>query len=100
MGAPKATTTANLQALPTPLESETETEAHGRVAAQQSSVSRPRAKKESEKRFWKAGAEAGSLWPSRFEWIALLFLVILAFAALVCCLCELFYFLDSVHSIR
>jgi hypothetical protein len=100
MGAPKATTTANLHALPTPLESETGTEVDERVATQQRSVTRPGAKKGLEKRFWKVGAQAGSLWPSRLEWIALLFLVILALAALACCLSELFYFLDSGHAIR
>jgi hypothetical protein len=100
MGAPKATTTANLHALPTPLESETGTEIEERVATQQRSVTRPGAKKGLEKRFWKVGAQAGSLWPSRLELIALLFLVILSLAALACCLSELFYFLDSGHAIR
>jgi hypothetical protein len=100
MGAPKATTTANLHALPTPLESETKIEADGRVATQRRSATQPGAKNEPEKRFCKVGAEAGSLWPSRLEWIALLFLVILALAALACCLSELSYFLDSCHAAR
>lgn len=99
MGALKATTTANLHAFPT-LESETETEADCRVATRQRSVTRLGAIKEPENRFWKVGAEAWSLWPSRVEWIALLFLVILALAALACCLSELFYFFDGGHAIR
>ncbi|HYY28108.1 MAG TPA: hypothetical protein VE860_09205 [Chthoniobacterales bacterium] len=95
MGTPKAMTIANLNVLPAPLESETETEAHGRVATWQRQVTRAGTKNESEKRLWKVCAEGSSPWPSRLEWIGLLFLVVLATAALACCLSELFYFLDS-----
>jgi hypothetical protein len=95
MGAPKAMTTANLHVLPTPLESKTETEAHGRIATRQRPVTQLELKNESEKRLWKICTEASPPWPSRLEWIGLLFLAILAIAALACCLSELFYFLDS-----
>jgi hypothetical protein len=95
MGAPKAMMTANLHVFPTPLESKTETEAYGRVATRQRPVTQPEAKNESQKHLWKISTEASSPRPSRLEWIGLLFLAILAIAALACCLSELFYFLDS-----
>jgi hypothetical protein len=88
-------TTAVLDLLPTPVKSTMETEAHGRVATRQRPTTQPELKNESEKRLWKICAEASPPQPSRLEWIGLLFLAILAIAALACCLSELFYFLDS-----
>jgi hypothetical protein len=95
MGARKAMTTANFYVLPKPFEPGTETREHWSLATRRGLVDRLGAKNETAKHLSKMYTEAGSPWPSRLEWIVLLRLVLLAVAALACCLSELFYFLGG-----
>ena len=66
-----------------------------RVAAEQSSLTRPKVEAEPETRLWKVCAEATSPRLSKFEWIAILVFAASALVAMACCTFEWFQLSNS-----
>ena len=70
-------------------------EARLRIVTEASSLNRPRAEAEPERRLWKVCAKAASPRLSKFEWIAMLVFAASALVAMACCTYEWFRLSNS-----